>query len=79
MTGEQAPGTNLRRSHVNVFLSSGGQHVPLKINMGFAQVWRKKRLICRNVHFHHFDVKEFRATPICTTRQCKNAMLLQCI
>ena len=29
-----------RRSHINVFLTSVGQRVPLKINMGFAQVWR---------------------------------------
>ena len=37
---EQTPGTNLRRSLINVLLSSVGQHVPLKINMGFTKVWR---------------------------------------
>ena len=29
MTGEQTSGTNLRISHINVFLTSVGQNVPL--------------------------------------------------
>ena len=39
MTGEQTLGTSLRISHISVFLTSVGQHVPLKINMAFAKVW----------------------------------------
>ena len=41
MTRDQTPGTNLRISHIHVLLNSLGQHVPLKINVGFAKVWRK--------------------------------------
>ena len=59
MTGEQTPGTNLRRSHINVFLTSLGQHVPLKVNVGFAKVWRTN--FWRRCPFH---VKEFRTTLI---------------
>ena len=51
-----------RRSHINVFLTSVGQRVPLKINMGFAQVWRFF-FIGENVCFH--DVKEFSSTLMC--------------
>ena len=57
MTGEQASGTNVRRSHINDFTTSVGQHVRLNINMGFAQVWRKKILIGEDALFH---AKEFR-------------------
>ena len=39
------------------FLTSLGQHVPLKINMGFAKVWRKKLILGEMTVFH---VKEFR-------------------
>ena len=38
---EQRPGANLRRSRANAFLTSLGQHVPLKMNVGYAKVWRK--------------------------------------
>ena len=51
MTGEQASGTNVRRSRINDFTTSVGQHVRLNINMGFAKVWRKKILIGENVPF----------------------------
>ena len=37
--GEQTPGTNLRLSHINVFLTSVRQHVPLKIHRGFAKIF----------------------------------------
>ena len=60
MTGEQTPGTNLRISHINVFLTNVGQHVPLELNMGFAKVWRAYFFgedVC-------FNVKEFRTTLI---------------
>ena len=46
---EQRPGANLRRSHANVFLTSLGQHVPLKINVGFAKVWRNNNFLAKNV------------------------------
>ena len=37
MTGEQTPGTNLRRSHINVFLTSvGQQRLGFKEVLGFA-------------------------------------------
>ena len=39
MTGEQTPGTNLRKLRINVFLPSVGHHVPLKITTGFAKVF----------------------------------------
>ena len=52
MTGEQASGTNVRRSHINDFTTSVGQHVRLNINMGFAKVWRKKMLIGEDPLFH---------------------------
>ena len=42
MTGEQTPGTNLRISHISVFLASVGQHVPLKEIMGFAKFGERK-------------------------------------
>ena len=45
VTGEQAPGTNLRRSHIRVFLSGVGQHVPVKMNTGFAKFGEKKTLL----------------------------------
>ena len=34
---EQTPGTNLRISLINIFLTIVGQHAPLKINMGFTK------------------------------------------
>ena len=37
MPREQTPGTNLRKLHINVILTSVGHHVPLKIAMGFAK------------------------------------------
>ena len=55
---EQRPGANLRRSRTNVFLTSLGQHVPLKINMGFPKVWRKYFFCEDDV----FRMKEFRKT-----------------
>ena len=42
------------------FLTSLGRHVPLKINMGFAKVWRKF-FFCEDGVFH---MKEFRTTLI---------------
>ena len=41
--GEQTPGTNLRLSHINVFLTSVRQHVPLKIHRGLPKYffWRR--------------------------------------
>ena len=57
MTGDQTPRANLRISHINVFLTSAGQHVPLKINMGFAKNWR--RSFCEDACIH---AKEFRTT-----------------
>ena len=59
MTRDQTPGTNLRISHVHVLLKTLGQHVPLKINVGLAKVWR--------IFFGEdvlFRVKEFRTTFI---------------
>ena len=40
------------------FLTSLGQHVPLKINLGFARVWRKYFFGEDDV----FHMKEFRTT-----------------
>ena len=57
---EQTPGTNLRRSRMNGLLTSFGRHVPLKINMGFARVWRKYFFREDDV----FHMKEFRTTLI---------------
>ena len=59
MTRDQTPGTNLRLSHIHVLLTSLGQHVPLKINVGFAKVWRKKFFSGEDGVFH---MKEFRTT-----------------
>ena len=39
------------------FLTSLGRHVPLKINMGFAKVWRKEYFFGEDGVFH---MKEFR-------------------
>ena len=65
MTGEQTPGTNLGRSHITAFLTSVWQHVPQKINMGFAvgslKFGESKCLFGEHVCFH---VKEFRTTVI---------------
>ena len=59
---EQTPGTNLRRSRINGFLTSLGRHVSLKINMGFAKVWGKYFFGEDDV----FHMKEFRTTLIYT-------------
>ena len=37
---DQTPGTNMRISHIHVLFQNLGQHVPLKINVGLAKVWR---------------------------------------
>ena len=50
---DQTPGTNLRMSHIHVLLTSLGQHVPLKINVGFVKVWRKKFFSGEDGVFHH--------------------------
>ena len=46
---EAALGTNVRKLLTNACLTSVGHHVPLKINMGFAKVWRKIFFICFHV------------------------------
>ena len=61
MTRDQTPGANLRISHIHVLLTSLGQHVPLKINVGFAKVWRKIFFSGEDGVFH---MKEFRTTLI---------------
>ena len=53
---------NLRISHINVLLTGVGQHVPLKINMGFAKIWIKSCFLGENVCFH---MKELRTALIC--------------
>jgi len=61
VTRDQTPGTNLSISHIHVLLTSLGQHVPLKINVGFAKVWR-------TIFFGEDDVfhmKEFRTILVC--------------
>ena len=58
---EQRPGANFRISHVNGFLTSLGRHVPLKINMGFAKVWRKY-FFCED--YDVFRMKEFRTALV---------------
>ena len=58
---DQTPGANLRISHIHVLLTSLGQHVPLKINVGFAKVWRKIFFSGEDGVFH---MKEFRTTLI---------------
>ena len=53
VTRDQTPGANLRIqvSHIHVLLTSLGQHVPLKINVGFAKVWRKKTFFLAKMAF----------------------------
>ena len=60
VTRDQTPGTNLRISHIHVLLTSLGQHVPLKTNVGFAKVWRKNFFGEDGV----FHMKGFRTTLI---------------
>ena len=60
VTRDQTPGTNLRISHIHVLLTGLGQHVPLKINVGFAKVWQRFFSGEDSV----FHVKEFRTTLI---------------
>ncbi len=50
---QETPGANLRIqvSHIHVLLTSLGQHVPLKINVGFAKVWRKKTFFLAKMAF----------------------------
>ena len=61
VTRDQTPGTNLTISHICVLLQDLGQHVPLKINMGLAKVWRKKIFSGED---DVFQMKEFRTTLI---------------
>ena len=58
VTGVQMPGTNLRISHINVFLTSVGQHVPLKT--GSQKFAERIVFVGEDVFFH---VKEFRTAP----------------
>ena len=75
--GEQGPKYHAKTSNLNVQppqKSYGGSFVrgpvryspdvPLKINMGFAKVWRKY-FFCEDDVFH---MKEFRTTPIYTQK-----------
>ena len=59
VTRDQTPGLILRVSHIHVLLKDLGQHVPLKINVGLAKVWRKKILSGEDGLLH---MKEFRTT-----------------
>ena len=49
-------------SHIHVLLTSLGQHVPLKINVGFAKVWQKE--IWRGWGVPQCHMKEFRTTLV---------------
>ena len=51
------PGANLRISHTHVVLKNLGQHVPLKINVGLAKVWQKKKFSGED---GLFQMKEFK-------------------
>ena len=62
MTGEQTPGTNLRRSHVNGFLTSLGRHVPLKINITWGLLKFGERIFFGEDGVFH--MKEFRTNLI---------------
>ena len=54
VTRDQTPGTNLRISQIHVLLTSLGQHVPLKISVGFAKDWRNI-IFQRGRRFHAFS------------------------